>query len=140
MNTTEIKTTTQQLSEMYGVTHKNLYSPTGGLDGIEYTFDFKFTSKDDYLRFRSLWKAIYAEESARAREARVAHIAYRNAGGFGRRQNLSGDLAQATLHYNRTPAAGDREHRRMLCELRVASKKHSQVCWLAARAGQAGQS
>ncbi len=138
MNTTEKnptqKTTGEKLSELYQVTRTNAYSPTGGLEKINYTFEFKFTSKEDYLNFRTLWKQHYAEITAKTRAARAAHTAYRNAGGFGRRSNLSGDLVAAKRALGSTFEPCSREHRRMLCDLRVASKKHAQVCYLAAKA------
>ena len=138
MNTTENKNTTkttgEKLSELFQVTPKNVYSETGGLQKIDYAFEFKFTSKEDYLNFRTLWKQQYAEITERTRAARAAHTAYRNAGGFGRRTNIVGDLEETKRAFGRNFEPCSREHRRMLCELRVASKKHAQACYLAARA------
>jgi hypothetical protein len=138
MNTTENnttpKTTADKLSELYTVTRKPVFGPTGGLERTDYAFEFKFTSKEDYLNFRTLWKSHYAAITEQTRAYRAAHTAYRNAGGFGRLKNVSGDLDAAERAYRNVSEPYDREYRRMLCELRVASKKHAQACYLAAQA------
>jgi len=118
-----------KLSDYY--TSQSCYTLIGG---VKYAFTFNFTSKEDYLKFRALWRAEYAKMSAATRANRKAYIAYRNAGGFGRK-NVVGNLEEAAA-IPHVAGSGTREDRHRMVELRRASKVHAQACWLAAHAAK----
>lgn len=111
---------------------KQLYSMFAAkpvlVDGTwTYAVTFNFTDKAGYLAFRTLWREWYKDASAEARAARASHIAYRNAGGYGRKATV-GDLkeAEANLVHDFT----GREERRKMMVVRMASKRWAQECYL----------